>query len=76
VPTHTTPGKPGPLLPTLLERIPHDVLAQFRMEDTGDGAASKGDADAQGSDAKTFDQAAVDRIVADRLTRERAKFAD
>lgn len=79
--THTNPqrpGKPGPLLPTLLERIPYDVLSRFRMEAGGDGGAGTGGAgDGKGGNEppKTFTQEELDRVIADRLARERAKFA-
>jgi hypothetical protein len=81
----TRPAKPGPLLPALLERIPFEVLSQFRMEagdgGSGSGGSAGGDGGGDGKggnapDPKTFDQAAVDRIVADRLARDRASRAD
>lgn len=78
--THTIPqrAKPGPLLPTLLERIPYDVLSRCRMSTgQGDGGAGSGAGDGGKPDAdKTFSQAQLDQVIAERLTRERAKYAD
>lgn len=81
--------KPGPLLPTLLDRVPLEVLRLFRMADDsgaggqgggGDGGTGDGGSGSSGSgdggQQRSFSQAELDRIVADRLTRERAKYAD
>jgi len=78
---HTTERalKPGPLLPTLIERIPYDVLSRFRMEAGSDGGTDSGgggDAGKPDPDAKTFTQADLDRHIADRLARDRASKSD
>lgn len=87
----TRPLKPGPLLPTLLARVPYDVLSRCTMSTgqgeggagAGAGAGGAGTGQGEGGQGgtggeppKTFTQAQLDQVIADRLTRERAKFAD
>lgn len=76
-------GKPGPLLPTLLERIPFEVLSQFRMEAppaTTPTPAPASDAKppegapppATGDDLGDAGKQAIDRMKAERNEAQKA----